>query len=90
MALDVDLSGMTSSQLDNLKVEREKELLEAIKAKGVIEERKFRIERIILKLEAKKHDLMAVLRKARQTERELTSEIRILESAFWNARHSGS
>lgn len=89
MALDVELSELTSSQIDALKVEREKGLLEAIKAKGVIEERKFRIERLMLKLEAKKHDIMAVLRKARQTERELASEIKILESAFWNARHSG-
>lgn len=86
MSLDIDVAGMSSDEIDALKVEKEKELMEATRNQGAIEEANHRLAKQIMELRIKKKDSDIALDKARYNAKILNSEIKILTSAFWNTR----
>ena len=81
-----ELARMSSDEIDNKKVEAEKELQTANAHLGIVIEEKNRIDRQMIDLMAKKKDLQIVIDKARFNVKRLESDIRIMTNAFWKAR----
>jgi hypothetical protein len=84
-----DVQNLSSEEIDNLKVEKEKELQQANYHLGIVEEENHRIGKQILELRIKKKDSDIMLDKAKHNARRIAADIRILTSAFWASRNGG-
>lgn len=73
--------------IENLKVEKRKELIELIKSKEEVELELIELSRKILELQMKKKDLNIVSEKAKSSEKQLRLEIRNLEEQYWSVKH---
>jgi DNA-directed RNA polymerase len=81
-----EYENMTASQIDGLKVEKEKELQEAQNNLYEVEHEELLVSKRIVMLQAEKKDYQIAASKARQIVRTLNLDIKILTSEFWRAR----
>lgn len=81
-----DLVNMTASQIDNLKVEKEKELQHAQLNLHEVEIKELELSKQIIILQGQKKDFQIAISKARQIVRTLSLDIKILVSQFWQAK----
>jgi len=84
---EVKINRMTSIEIDNLKVEKQKEAITADRLYNVIEEKINNIDLNILKLRSEKKQLEIVLDKAQHNKSVLKKQISILTSKFWNTKN---
>jgi len=84
--MDENISKLTASQIDNLKVEKEKELQQAQANLHEVEIKELELGKQIVMLQAQRKDLQIALSKAKQIVRTLNLDVRILTSEFWRAR----
>jgi hypothetical protein len=82
----IDVTNLTASQIDNLKVEKEKELQKAQNDLHEVEIKELEISKEIVTLQGQKKDYQIAASKARQIVRTLSLDIKILTSEFWRAR----
>ena len=80
---------LTATEIDNIKVEKEKELKQLIVNHEIVEQEKLNLQREILLLQIKKKDLESMLSKSKSNIKQLQIEIGILKSQFWSARNGG-
>lgn len=85
-AKDCNFDNMTCSQIDALKVEKEKELKEAQFNLHQVEVAELELSKQIVDLQSKRKTLQIAASKARQIVRTLNLDIKIITSAFWAAR----
>ena len=85
---DIDFTNMTASQIDLLKVEREKELKVAQENLYKVELEELELSKEIVILQGKRKDLQIAISKAKQIVRTLNLDIRIIVSEFWRAKDS--
>lgn len=78
---------MNIEDIENLKVEKRKELIELIKNKEAVELELIDLSRKILELQIKKKDLNTISEKAKSSEKQLRLEIRNLEEQYWSIKH---
>jgi hypothetical protein len=64
----------------------ERELQEASRAHGTVEQEMNLHRRAILEMELKRNDLAGVLRKSRENIRRIESEMRIAKTEFWRLK----
>ena len=84
-----DFHNLTASQIDNLKVEKEKELQLAFKNQHEIEIAELEISKEIVKLQLTRKDLQIALSKAKHNVRTLGLDVKILISQFFQAKNGG-
>jgi hypothetical protein len=84
----IDLTNLSSSEISNLKVEKEKELQEAIKAKTEVEIARTAKRKEIMKLRLEVSDLDLGVDKASCVVQTIRSDIRILTDRFFQARNT--
>jgi hypothetical protein len=89
MKPEIDLDNKTAEEIDNLKVEKEKELQAAQNSLAVIEQEELEIGKQIINLQGRRKDLQIAASKAKQIVRTLTLDIRILTSKFWSVKNGG-
>ena len=77
---------MDATEIDNLKVEKEKELQKAQANLHEVELKELEISKKIVILQGERKDYQIAASKARQVVRTLALDIRILTSEFWKAR----
>lgn len=82
----IDTTNLTASQIDNLKVAKQKEYQIALNNLHLIEIKELRLARLTIKLQARRKDLQIAISKAKHIVRTLAIDIRILESAFWQTK----
>jgi DNA gyrase/topoisomerase IV subunit A len=87
---EAKINGMNSVQIDNLKVEKEKEAISADRLYNIVEVAMNNIALEILRLRAKQKELEIVLDKAGHNKSVLKKQISILTSKFWNAKNPGA
>lgn len=83
---DIDFTNMTASEIDNLKVEKEKELKIAQQALYEVELKELELAKQIVILQGQRKDLQIAISKARQIVRTLNLDIKIIISEFWRAK----
>ena len=83
---DLNTVNMTASQIDNMKVAREKELKIAQSVLHEVELRALELSKDICKLQLEKKDLQIAITKAKHTVRTMSLDVKILTSEFWAAR----
>jgi len=83
---DVNPMNMTCSEIDNLKVEKEKELRTAQSNLHSVELKELEISKQIVVLQGERKDYQIAASKARQVVRTLVLDIKILVSEFWRAK----
>jgi molybdopterin-biosynthesis enzyme MoeA-like protein len=83
---EYDFTNMTCSEIDALKVEKEKALQQAQSNLNCVEVEELELAKKIIDLQSKRKDLQIVASKARQIVRTLNLDIKIITSAFWAAR----
>lgn len=84
----LDLSNLSSSEISNLKVEKEKELQEALKSKSIIEQERNLKRKEIMEIRLKVSDLDLACDKASCVVQTLRSDLRILTDKFFQARNT--
>lgn len=84
--MDENIKNLTASEIDNLKVEKEKELQKAQSNLHEVEIKELELGKQIVILQAQRKDLQIALSKAKQVVRTLNLDVRILTSEFWRAR----
>ena len=84
-----DLSNLTSSQVDGLKVEKENEYADALQSCHTLQQEKLLVQRDILEKEMKKKNLDITLNKANHNRKQLEVEIKLLTHWFWRVKNSG-
>jgi len=77
---------MTSDELDSLKVEKEKELIEAEKSAAIVKDETLSLARQILEIRIKKNALDQEYERARFNVKRIQSDIKVLTSKFWQAK----
>jgi hypothetical protein len=82
-----DLVNKTAAEIDNLKVEKEKELQAAQANLYEVEIKELQIAKQIIDLQSQRKDLQIVASKARHIVRTLGLDIKIYTSAFWSAKN---
>ncbi len=83
----IDLINKTATEIDLLKVEKEKELQTAQENLFKIELEELEIAKEIIILQGKRKDFQIAMAKAKQIVKTLLIDIRILTSYFWNAKN---
>lgn len=86
---ETNYDNMTASEIDNLKVCKEKELKIAQENLYKVEIEELEIAKQIVILQTKRKDLQIAGSKARHIVRTLNLDIKILTSEFWSAKNSG-
>lgn len=81
-----DCVNLTASQIDNLRVEKEKELLQAQDNLSKVEIEDLEIAKQIVLLQIKRKDLQIKISKGRQGVRTLALDVRILTKKFFEAK----
>jgi len=79
----------TSAEIDNIRVEKQKELAELVQTQSIVMQEYGDISIEIAKLELKRQEVRQILIKSRARIKILTIEIDGLKSKFFSARHSG-
>ena len=82
----MDLSNKTASEIDLLKVEKEKELQKAQANLHQVELEELEVGKQIILLQGKRKDLQIAMSKAKQIVRTLNLDVKILTSQFWQAK----
>jgi len=82
----IDLTNKTASEIDTLKVETDKKLLQAQHNLHILEIEDLELAKQIIELQGKRKDLQINISKGKQVVRTYQTEIRELTSAFWNAK----
>lgn len=85
----MDTKNLSATEIDQLKVEKEKELQKAQADLHEVELAELEIGKKIITLQGQRKDLQIAASKAKQVVRTLSLDIRILTSEFWNARNGG-
>ena len=83
---ELNFENMTASQIDGIKVEKEKELKIAQENSHKIEIAELEIAKQIVILQGKRKDLQIAASKARQIVRTINLDIKIITSEFWRAK----
>jgi peptidoglycan hydrolase CwlO-like protein len=83
----INFEKLSPDEIDNLKVEKEKELIEAERAAAVVKDEVLGLSRKILEIRIKKNALDAAYEQARFLVKRLQSDIKILTSKFWGAKN---
>jgi|DEB19_MinimDraft_2_1074335.scaffolds.fasta_scaffold126221_2 hypothetical protein len=83
---EYNFENMTCSEIDALKVEKEKELKSAQFNLHQVEVEELELAKQIVDLQSKRKTLQIAASKARQIVRTLNLDIKIITSAFWSAR----
>ncbi len=83
---DINFNEMTASQIDNLKVTKEKELQKAQQDLHTVELQELEVGKKIVVLQAERKDYQIAQSKARQIVRTLNLDIKIITSEFWQAK----
>ena len=78
---------MSPDEIDNLKVEKEKELTEAERSAAIVRDEILTLSRQILEIRIKKNTLDAAYEQARFNVKRIQSDIKVLTSKFWQARN---
>lgn len=86
MSVQDDYENMTASQIDNLRVDKEKELLEAQDDLSKIEQKELELGKEIVLLQVKRKDLQIAISKGKQVVKTLALDVRILTKKFWEAK----
>lgn len=81
-----DLVNMTASQIENIRVEKEKELLQAQDNLSKVEIEELELAKQIVLLQVKRKDFQIAISKAKQGVRTLALDVRILTSKFYQAK----
>lgn len=81
-----DTANMTASEIDALKVSKEKELQIAQNNLHIVEIKELELGKQIIDLQGQRKDLQIAASKAKQIVRTLSLDIKILISEFWAAR----
>ena len=84
--MNINFTNMTASQIDNLKVEKEKELQKAQAQLHEIELKELELAKRIVILQGERKDYQIAQSKARQIVRTLNLDIKIIISKFWQAK----
>jgi len=82
----MDFTNMTASQIDLEKVKLEKALQNAQENLHKVEIAELELGKKIIELQGQRRDLQIAKEKAKQIVRTLHLDIKITESAFWNAK----
>lgn len=77
---------MTASEIDNAKVEKEREYQSALNDLHEIEIKELEIAKRIVALQSQRKDFQIAKEKARHIVRTLAIDVKILTSLFWKAR----
>ncbi len=80
---------MTASEIDNLKVEKEKAYQSALNDLHEVELKELEIAKRIVALQSQRKDYQIAKEKARHIVRTLAIDVKILTSLFWKARNGG-
>jgi putative heme iron utilization protein len=83
---EVDVTNMTASEIDNLKVEKEKEYKAALETLHEVEIKELEIAKDIVGLQSMRKEYQIAASKARHTVRVLALDVKILTSEFWRAK----
>ncbi len=83
---EINFNEMTASQIDNLKVTKEKELQKAQQDLHTVELQELEVGKKIVVLQAERKDYQIAQSKARQIVRTLNLDIKIITSEFWQAK----
>ena len=84
-----DLSNKSSAEIGNFVDAKEKELSIGLSNYAQVEQEKLLLQREILEKQLVKKDLEIELSKAGHNIKQLNIELKLLKSAFWNAKNSG-
>jgi hypothetical protein len=85
---EINLNNLSSSEISNLKVEKEQELHEALQHKSTIEQERTLKRKEILKLRLELTDLELAYEKESCITQQLRSDLRILTDRFFQARNT--
>lgn len=83
---ELNTVNMTATEIDGLKVAREKELKIAQSVLNEVELKTLELSKEICKLQLDKKDLQIALTKAKHTAKTISLDVKILTSEFWRAR----
>ena len=86
----MELNNLSASEIDNIKVETEKKLQKAQANLHTIELEELVLAKQIVILQGQRKDLQIAGSKAKQIVRTLNLDIKIITSAFWNAKNGGA
>ncbi len=81
-----DYSNMTATEIDNVKVEKEKEYQSALNTLHEVELKELEIAKRIVDLQSQRKDYQIAKEKARHIVRTLAIDVKILTSLFWRAK----
>lgn len=81
-----EYDNMTASEIDNLKVEKEKEYQAALNDLHNVELKELEIAKRIVALQSQRKDYQIAKEKARHIVRTLAIDIKILTSVFWKCK----
>jgi len=82
----MEYENLTASQIDNLRVEKEKELLQAQDNLSKLEIEDLELAKQIVLLQVKRKELQQSISKGKQIVRTLALDVRILIKKFWEAK----
>jgi len=82
----IDVTNKTASEIDNMKVAKEKELQKAQADLHEVELAELHIAKKIVILQGERKDLQIAGSKAKQIVRTLNLDIKILTSEFWRVK----
>ncbi len=78
---------MTPEEIDNLRVEKEKELKESEHAAALVKDEILSLSKQILEIRIKKNALDAAYEQARFSVKRIQSDMRVLTSKFWGSKN---
>ena len=90
--MEIDLTKidtMSSSDIENIRVEKIKELSIHQNHTALVEQKIFELQIKIIGLQKEKKEYELSLSKGKQSIRELNAYLKILESKFWTVKNSG-
>lgn len=82
----LDFERMSPDEIDNLKVEKEKELIEAERSAATVKDEVLGLSRQILEIRIKKNGLDSEYERARYNVKRIQSDIKVLTSKFWQSK----
>ena len=77
---------MSPEEIDNLRVEKEKELKESEHSAALVKDEILSLSRQILEIRVKKNTLDSEFERARYNVKRIQSDIKVLTSKFWQAK----
>lgn len=83
----LDFERMSPDEIDNLRVEKEKELKASEHAGALVKDEILSLAKQILEIRIKKNDLDSEYERARYNVKRIQSDIKVLTSKFWQAKN---